>query len=130
VKAVQLDSKLGVAYLQLGILDADRGDFPNAIIAYQQAIEADPLLEEPHYRLAQVYRRIREKAKAQKELQLYEQLQKKTEERATRERHEIQQFVFALRDTNPVPAQSHNPRQVTGQCDAGVGALNSLTNIR
>jgi Tfp pilus assembly protein PilF len=97
-KAVLLDRKLGGAYLLLGILYSDRGAFPKAMAAYQQAIKADPQMEEPHYRLAQVYRRRGEKAKALQELQLYEQLQKKKAEQAERERHEIQQFVFALRD--------------------------------
>jgi len=82
----------------LGILYSDRGDFPKAIAAYQQAIKTDAQLEEPHYRLAQVYRRRGEKAKALQELQLYEQLQKKKAEQAERERHEIQQFVYTLRD--------------------------------
>ena len=106
-KAVLLDPKLGGAYLLLGILYSDRGDFPKAIAAYQQAIKADPQMEEPHYRLAQIYRRRGEKAKAQQELQLYEQLQKKKAEQAERDRHEIQQFVFSLRDgvTAPPPPQ-------------------------
>jgi tetratricopeptide (TPR) repeat protein len=104
-KAVLLDPKLGGGYLLLGILYSDRGDFPKAIAAYQKAIKADPQMEEPHYRLAQVYRRRGEKAKAQQELQLYEQLQKKKAVQAERERHEIQQFVFALRDGNQVAPQ-------------------------
>jgi tetratricopeptide (TPR) repeat protein len=104
-KAILLDPKLGGAYLLLGILYSDRGDFPKAIAAYQKAIKADPQMEEPHYRLAQVYRRRGEKAKAQQELQLYEQLQKKKAVQAERERHEIQQFVFALRDGNQVAPQ-------------------------
>lgn len=108
-KAVHLDPKLGIAYLQLGILYSDLEEFPKAIPAYQRAIEASPQLEEPHYRLAQVYRRIGEKAKAQQELQLYEQLSKKTMEDAERERHQIQQFVVALRDTKPVSGQQEKP---------------------
>src|SRR6266446_4140773 len=97
-KAILLGPKLGGAYLLLGILYSDRGDFPRAITAYQQASKADSQMEEPHYRLAQVYRRRGEKAKALQELQRYEQLQKKKAEQSERERHEIQQFVFALRD--------------------------------
>jgi tetratricopeptide (TPR) repeat protein len=37
-KAVKLDPKLGVAYLQLGILYSQRGDFSRAIPAYEKAI--------------------------------------------------------------------------------------------
>lgn len=108
-KAVHLDPKLGVGYLHLGVLYSDRGDLPKAVSAYQQAIEASPQMEEPHYRLAQAYRRIGEKAKAQHELQLYERLSKKTKEDAERERHEIQQFVFAMRDAQPASQPQPKP---------------------
>jgi tetratricopeptide (TPR) repeat protein len=98
-KAVRLDPKLGAAYLQLGVLYSDRKEFPQAISAYQKAIDASPGLEEAHYRLAQVYRRTGEKLKAQQELQLYQQISKKKEEEVERQRHEIQQFVYTLRDS-------------------------------
>ena len=97
-KAVRLDPKLASGYLQLGILYSDRQDFPKAISAYQEAIAANPQLEQAHYRLAQIYMRTGEKLKAQQELQLSEQISKKTEEEAERERREIQQFVYTLRD--------------------------------
>ena len=97
-KAVHLDPKLGVGHLQLGILYAERQDFPRAISSYQKASAASPGLEEAHYRLAQAYRRTGEKLKAQEELQLYEQISKKKEEEIDRERREIRQFVYTLRD--------------------------------
>jgi tetratricopeptide (TPR) repeat protein len=113
-KAVHLDPKLGAAYLQLGILYAQRADFSRAISAYRKAIEASPeevgpqldqTLEESHYRLAQAYLRTGEKAKAQEELQLHRQLAKKTKEDAERKRREIQQFVISLREKNSVSPQ-------------------------
>jgi protein involved in temperature-dependent protein secretion len=82
---------------------------PNAISAHQQAVEASPQLEEPHYRLAQLYRRTGEKAKAQRELQLYEQLSKRATDQADRDRHDIQQFVVALRDPKPASSQPAKP---------------------
>jgi tetratricopeptide (TPR) repeat protein len=97
-KAVRLDPKLGGAYLQLGILDSNRGAFPEAIAAYQKAITANPGLEQAHYRLAQAYSRTGESSKAQAELQAYEQLSKKTAAEVEHERHEIQQFVYTLRE--------------------------------
>jgi tetratricopeptide (TPR) repeat protein len=97
-KAVRLDPKLGPAYLQLGILYSERGDSPKAIAAYQKATKANPGLEEAHFRLAQAYNRSGEKSKAQAELQLYDQLSKQEAEQVERERHEIQQFVYTLRD--------------------------------
>jgi tetratricopeptide (TPR) repeat protein len=101
-RAVHLDPRLGLAQLQLGILYADRRDFPSAILAYQQAIAASPELEEAHFRLAQEYRRAGDKANTQRELQLYEQLSKNSAKQVERERHEIQQFVVTLRDQKPV----------------------------
>jgi len=100
-KAVHLDPKFGAAYLRLGILYSERGDSSKAISAYQKAIEASPRLEEAHYRLAQAYRRAGEGPKAQQELQLYEQIRKETAGEVERQRREIQQFVYTLRDQTP-----------------------------
>ena len=80
-----------------------------------------------HYRLAQAYLRTGNKARAQQELQLHEQLAKKTKEHIERERREIQQFVISLRNTNSV--SQPQDRTVTNQ-RAGVAALISLTKIR
>ncbi len=116
LKAVHLDSKLSAAYLQLGILYSQRGDFARAISAYREAIEvgaesansvvispgsvspqSDDTLEEAHYRLAQAYTRTGDKVKAQEELELHGQLAKKTKEDTERKRREIQEFVVSLR---------------------------------
>ena len=99
--AIQLDPKLGVAYLQLGILYSEQKNFPQAILALQQAIEVNPQLEKAHYRLAQLYRLAGESKKSQSELQVYEQISRKQTEDAGRQRHELQQFVYELRDRTP-----------------------------
>jgi tetratricopeptide (TPR) repeat protein len=105
-KAVHLDPKLGAAYLQLGILYAQSADFSRAIFAYQNAIEVSPELDETlevaHYRLAQAYLRTGDKTRAQEELQLHDQLAKKTKEKTERERRETQQFVISLRNKNSI----------------------------
>jgi tetratricopeptide (TPR) repeat protein len=97
MRAVQLDSKLGVGYLQLGVLNSEGKDFSRAISSYQSAIKASPQLEEAHYRLAQAYKRTGEKAKAEEELQLYNQISKSKDEEVERERRESRQFVYTLR---------------------------------
>ena len=97
-KAVRLDPKLGVGYLQLGILYADRGDPAKAMSAYREAIAASPDLSEAHYRLAQAYRLSGQREESQKELQVCDQLAKQSAAEAERERHEVQQFVYTLRD--------------------------------
>lgn len=97
-KAVELNPKFGAAYLQLGILYSDRGDSSEALAAYQKAVNADPELKEAHYRLARAYSREGEKSKAETEFQLYRKLSKKTAEDGERQRREILQFVYTLRD--------------------------------
>ena len=97
-KAVHLDPRLGLGYLQLGILYSERKDFSEAISAYQRTIELNPSLEEAHYRLAQAYRQNGQKLKAQEEFEVYDQISKRKAADAERERHEIQQFMYTLRD--------------------------------
>jgi tetratricopeptide (TPR) repeat protein len=100
-KAIDLDPKLGSAYLQLGILRSDQEDFSGAISAYQQAIAIAPGTEEAHYRLAQAYRQAGETSQAQAELRLYTRISKEEAERTERQRHQLQQFVYELRDATP-----------------------------
>ena len=95
-KAVHLDPKLGPACLQLGILYAERKDWPQAIRSYQEATKVSPDLEEAHYRLAQAYRQTGEQMKAEQELQMHARIKKETAEKAERERREIQEFVYTL----------------------------------
>jgi tetratricopeptide (TPR) repeat protein len=96
-RAVQLDPTLGVGYLQLGILYAERKDFARAISSYESAVQASPQLEEAHYRLAQAYKRTGEKVKAEQELRVYNQMSKSKDEEVERERRESRQFVYTLR---------------------------------
>jgi len=100
-KAVRLDPKLAVGHLQLGILYSERKDFSKAILAYQKSIEADPRLEEAHYRIAQVYKLTGENLKAKQQLEIFDQLSRKRAGEIERERREIQQFVYKLRDPTP-----------------------------
>jgi len=101
--AIHLDPKYAPAYLQLGILHSEQRDYPRAISDYQQAIQTDPKMEEAHYRLAEAYRQIGDAAKSQAELQAYDQIAKESAQKAERERHEIRQFVYTLRDQPPPP---------------------------
>jgi tetratricopeptide (TPR) repeat protein len=102
--AIRLDPKFAAAYLQLGVLHSERKDYTRAISDYQQAIHADPQLEEAHFRLAQAYRQVGDAAKAEAELQARNQIDKEMAKEAERERHEIRQFVYTLRDQPPPQA--------------------------
>ncbi len=99
--AIRVDPKFAAAHLQLGILHSEQKDGPKAISDYQKAIEADPRMEEAHYRLAQTYRRAGDAARAEAELQIYDRLTRESAQKAERERHEIRQFVYTLRDQPP-----------------------------
>jgi tetratricopeptide (TPR) repeat protein len=100
-RAIQLDPKFAAAYLQLGILHAEQKEYPRAIADYQQAIQMDPKMREAHYRLAQAYRQVGDAAQAEAELQRCDQLAKESAQEVERERHEIRQFVYILRDQPP-----------------------------
>jgi hypothetical protein len=58
-------------------------------------------MEEAHYRLLQAYRQVGDSAKAEAELQIYDRIAKESAQKAERERHEIRQFVYTLRDQPP-----------------------------
>jgi tetratricopeptide (TPR) repeat protein len=104
-RATQFDPRFAAAYLQLGIVYSGRHENSQAIAAFEKAAEADTQLEEAHYRLAKVYRQLGESDKSKRELQTYELLSKESEQKAERERHEIRQFVYTLRD-RPVDDKS------------------------
>jgi tetratricopeptide (TPR) repeat protein len=100
--ALQISPQHAAAALHLGIVHADQGAYKEAISDYSKALDADPGMEEAHYRLAQAYRQIGNAEKAREELRLYGQLAKESEQKQDRERHQIKQFVYILRD-QPAP---------------------------
>jgi len=97
-KAIELDPKFGSAYLQLGISYAARRDPTAAIAAFEKAVETSPLPDEAHYRLAQIYRQSGDAERARKEMALYNQTSREKSRQAEARRHEIQQFVYTLRE--------------------------------
>ncbi len=98
---MHLDPKFAAAYFNWVFSIQNRETYPKAIMNFQQAIQADPQMEEAHYRLAQAYRQTGEAAKAEDETQVYDQIVKESAQKAERERHEIRQFVYTLRDQPP-----------------------------
>jgi tetratricopeptide (TPR) repeat protein len=110
--AIRLDPKYGAAYLQLGILHSEQKDYPQAISDYQRAIQTNAQMqiqiEEAHFRLAQAYRQVGDAAKAEAELRIYDQVAKESAQEEERERHEIRQFVYTLRDQ---PSPQNTPQK-------------------
>ena len=102
-RAIQLDPRLGKAYLQLGIVLAARNERAAAISAFQKAIATLSLPDEAHYRLAQLYRQAGETEKARQEIALFNEASQQRTKQAQEERHELQQFVYTLRQQTESP---------------------------
>jgi len=98
LKSLAIDPKLDQAYLQLGNLYFARGAFQEAVAAYQKAVVGNPAGSEAHYRLGLTYKRIGEGAKAQREFEEYKQLDKMETALIERQRRQLRQFIFVLKD--------------------------------
>jgi tetratricopeptide (TPR) repeat protein len=107
-KAIELDPHLGSAYLRLGILYSEQKQFPQAISAYQKAIQVTSFPDEAHYRLAQIYRQTGEAEKARGEIEAFNRVSQQKTDAAERERHGIQQFVYPLKDQS-TPSKTPAP---------------------
>ncbi len=97
--AIALEPGFADAHLQLGILYADRRKYPDAIQQYRQAVKLRPDLAEAHYRLGQALVRVREKAQAQEELEVYGRLHKQQVAETENERREIRQFIYTMKES-------------------------------
>jgi tetratricopeptide (TPR) repeat protein len=97
LEAVTIDRKCSEAYLQLGILSFAKRNYARAIEFYTKALEADPQMTEAHYRLGVAYSRTGEPAKAGRELQLHDELDKAQAEAVEQQRRAVKQFLVVLR---------------------------------
>ncbi len=73
---MKLDPKLGMGYVRLGIIEARKERFVEAVREYKRAIAVEPDLGEAHYRLSEVYRVTGEMGKAKEEMGVFERLGK------------------------------------------------------
>ena len=100
-KASDLDPRLDAACLQLGNLYFARGNFQEALVAYQKAIAENPAGSDAHYRLGLTYKRLGDEAKAGSEFNDYKQLDKTESAAIERQRRELRQFLFILNGHAP-----------------------------
>ena len=103
--AVKLNPNFAEAYLQLGVLQLQRNDFEQARISFDKAAAADPDFPDPHFRLAQIYKRAGDKEKVSQELQSFERLKRSDAALVEQKRRDIRQFVVVLKDSNPSPSK-------------------------
>lgn len=96
-QAVRIDPKFDEAFLALGVLHSERGNFEEAIRAYQRALELNPLLAEAHYRLGLAYKRVGQETKAQQEFKQYQQVNEADAAALERQRREVRQFLINLK---------------------------------
>jgi hypothetical protein len=78
----------------------------------QTQIMQAQIIEEAHFRLARAYRQIGDAAKAEAELRIYDQIAKVSAQEEERERHEIRQFVYTLRDQRLPPKAPQKSPQI------------------
>ncbi len=95
-RAVALDPKCANAYLELGNLSAGKMQWVQAIGHYLNAIQADPELNEVHYRLGVAFERVGDQAKATEQFQLHDTIAKEQAAEIQRQRKEVKQFLVVL----------------------------------
>ena len=96
-QAITINPKFDEAFLALGVLHSEFGNFEEAIRAYQKALELNPLLAEAHYRLGLAYKRIGQETKAQQEFKRYEELSEADAAALERQRREVRQYLINLK---------------------------------
>ncbi len=103
-QAVKIDPHFAEAYLQLGVFEAQREHWESAKAFYERAAAANTAFPDPHFRLAQVYRRAGDSQRAAEELQTFERLKQSDAAAVEQQRREIRQFIVVLPE--PVSAVS------------------------
>jgi tetratricopeptide (TPR) repeat protein len=106
-QAVAADPHCGEAWLELGNLQAQSGNYPSAIPLYTTAVEANPQLTEAWYRLGIAYDRTGQHDQAREALAHHDQIEKQQAAEVDKQRREIKQFVISSAGTNAPTANPH-----------------------
>jgi tetratricopeptide (TPR) repeat protein len=97
-KALALDPSLSEAHLQLANLYSQRRDYARAVPEYKEALKLTPNLPDAHFRLGQAYVHLGEKDLGEKEFQVHQQLYERHLAEVDKQRSEILQFVYSMKD--------------------------------
>jgi len=73
-KAAGMKNDIRIAYIDLGAVLSEKGQYEDAIAALRRAVELDPSQPDAHYRLARAYRAMGKVAESQKEFAKVRQL--------------------------------------------------------
>ncbi len=101
-RSIALNGAIAETHLQLGILYNDEHAYERALPEYERAVQLDPGLADAHFRLGRSYLRGGEKAKAERELDLFKTLQAQHQAELDKERADVQQFVVADKAAPPI----------------------------
>lgn len=96
MKAAELDSSLGEAYLQLGILSMDKKAYQESVNLFTKAIQSNPQLGEAHYRLGVAYQRLGLATQARQEFERHDVIEKAQAEAVEQQRTRVKQFMVVL----------------------------------
>ena len=97
-KSIALNDALPEAHMQLGNLYADQHQYEKSIPEYVRALALNPNLPDAHYRLGTDYVHLGQKDRAQTEFAVYQKLRAQHMAEVDKERAEVQQFVYSLKD--------------------------------
>jgi tetratricopeptide (TPR) repeat protein len=92
--ALELNPRFAEAHLQLGILQSEKGNYPEAVREYQHAIELAPALADAHYRLGQALVRMGDKERGDKELKTSIELHAREVAEDDQKSRQILKFIY------------------------------------
>ncbi|HUS07741.1 MAG TPA: tetratricopeptide repeat protein [Bryobacteraceae bacterium] len=79
-KALQLNPRLAPAHVQLGMIHQAEGNLPEALASYRRGVALAPDLASARYRLASMYQKLGDQAKARVELDAFRKLKEREKE--------------------------------------------------
>ena len=106
-QAVTVDPHCGEAWLELGNLQAQSGNYASAIPLYTSAVDSRPQLTDAWYRLGIAYDRTGQRDRAREAFAQHDQIEKQQAAEVEKQRRAIKQFIVSSSGTN-APAENPN----------------------